>query len=188
MSAVTAERVSARLGRVSARGPLSAGGGDQLTELLDAVARTAGAARGRVLHGFVTVNEELAAVEVARGPLRLTRRGRTVAAALIVLLLGASLLAGLVAASASTAPARQGASAAASGPQWSGGAGAPERAVVRAQAEVVVVRSGDTLWSIAARHFPDRDPREAVVALREANGIDGGVLTAGQRLRLPAGG
>lgn len=162
-----------------------------LTELLDAVARSAGAARGRVLRSFEAINEELAAVEVAEAPLRLTRRGRLVAAALAALLLVGSLVAGLVAASTSTAGARQGWFAAGATGQGSGIAVTVEPdsiGVVRAAADdrEVVVRPGDTLWSIASRYLADRDPREVVVALRELNGIDGGALAAGQRLRLPA--
>ncbi|HLT70830.1 MAG TPA: LysM peptidoglycan-binding domain-containing protein [Acidimicrobiales bacterium] len=36
--------------------------------------------------------------------------------------------------------------------------------------ERYVVRPGDTLWGIAAEIAPDRDPREVVEALRDANG------------------
>jgi hypothetical protein len=36
--------------------------------------------------------------------------------------------------------------------------------------ETVVVQPGDTLWSIAERLAPDRDPREVVDALVEARG------------------
>jgi Tfp pilus assembly protein FimV len=43
--------------------------------------------------------------------------------------------------------------------------GAPPR-----EGQRYVVRSGDTLWGIAAEIAPDRDPREVVEALREVNG------------------
>lgn len=57
----------------------------------------------------------------------------------------------------------------------SGGAGA-ER--------VYVVRPTDTLWSIAERHWAG-DPREGVWELQERNGLEGTVLSPGQRLVLP---
>jgi hypothetical protein len=47
-----------------------------------------------------------------------------------------------------------------------------------------VVRSGDTLWSIAAAHFAG-DPREGVWELRERNRLDGTLIRPGQRLVLP---
>lgn len=50
----------------------------------------------------------------------------------------------------------------------------------------VVVRAGDTLWSIASRTFPGADPREAVMAFRRVNGGDLSVLEAGQRLAVPS--
>jgi Tfp pilus assembly protein FimV len=51
--------------------------------------------------------------------------------------------------------------------------------------QVYVVQPGDTLWSIAERIAPDRDPRPVVDALRRANG--GPDLQAGDRLRLEVG-
>ena len=47
-----------------------------------------------------------------------------------------------------------------------------------------VVQPGDTLWTIAARHYAG-DPREAVWRVQRANELEGGVLHAGQRLTLP---
>ena len=52
---------------------------------------------------------------------------------------------------------------------------------------VVTVRAGDTLWSIAARVSPDRDPRSEVVLLQRINHVSGAELAAlvpGQRLRV----
>jgi nucleoid-associated protein YgaU len=46
------------------------------------------------------------------------------------------------------------------------------------------VRSGDTLWSIAARRY-EGDPRQAVWRLQHENGLSGTVLTPGQVLVLP---
>ena len=47
-----------------------------------------------------------------------------------------------------------------------------------------VVRPADTLWTIAARHYPG-DPREAIWRIQERNGLDGTLLHPGQRLLLP---
>lgn len=49
-----------------------------------------------------------------------------------------------------------------------------------------VVRSGDTLWSIASARYGG-DPREAVWEIQHRNHLDGGVLVPGTVLRLPAG-
>jgi nucleoid-associated protein YgaU len=46
------------------------------------------------------------------------------------------------------------------------------------------VRPGDTLWSIASRHFAG-DPREGVWRLRDRNGLPGTVIRPGQVLVLP---
>jgi LysM domain-containing protein len=47
-----------------------------------------------------------------------------------------------------------------------------------------VVEPGDTLWSIARRVAPGRDPRPVVDGLIEANDVRGG-LQAGQELSVP---
>jgi Tfp pilus assembly protein FimV len=47
-----------------------------------------------------------------------------------------------------------------------------------------VVESGDTLWSIARRVAPGRDPRPVVDGLIEANNLRAG-LQAGQELSIP---
>jgi nucleoid-associated protein YgaU len=52
-------------------------------------------------------------------------------------------------------------------------------------ADVHVVRTGDTLWSIATAHYAGDDPREAVWRIRRANGLDAAALQPGQRLLLP---
>ena len=111
---------------------------------------------------------EISNVEVAPGPWRLTRRGRfAVALAAVLVVLIALSVAQVVSANTSTS--------------------ANQVTLVAAQQQVdtVVVKPGDTLWSIATREMPGRDPREAVVALRKANGVTGGEISAGQRLQLP---
>lgn len=47
----------------------------------------------------------------------------------------------------------------------------------------VTVRSGDTLWALAARVAPDRDPRQEVDQLRRLNGLGDVDLAVGQVLR-----
>jgi LysM repeat protein len=49
----------------------------------------------------------------------------------------------------------------------------------------VVVQQGETLWSIAERVAPDRDPRSTVGDLMAVNGLSSPALQAGQHLRLP---
>jgi nucleoid-associated protein YgaU len=51
-----------------------------------------------------------------------------------------------------------------------------------------VVRPGETLWSIAVRFEPRRDPRETVHAIAVANDVDPGALVPGQRLVVPTPG
>jgi Tfp pilus assembly protein FimV len=51
--------------------------------------------------------------------------------------------------------------------------------------QLVVVRDGDTLWSIAERMRPDQDPRITVDAIVSANAVDAGALVPGQSLAVP---
>ena len=60
----------------------------------------------------------------------------------------------------------------------------PERSVTMARSSYVV-REGDTLWSIAERLSPGHDPRPVVDALRQANGVDPGMLVPGSTLVVP---
>lgn len=47
---------------------------------------------------------------------------------------------------------------------------------------MVVVRPGDTLWTIAREHYPGVDPRVAVNHLRKLNDLADAVVLAGQVL------
>jgi LysM repeat protein len=96
-----------------------------------------------------------------RRPVRLTRRGRAVLAVLLLALL-AALFAVVPDRGEAAAPA-----------------GAPAS---------VTVREGDTLWSIAERHLPSRDPYGTIDEIRRLNGMDGYGLRTGQRLLIPARG
>lgn len=49
------------------------------------------------------------------------------------------------------------------------------------------VESGDSLWSIAAEHVPQRDVRETIGVIRTLNDLDGSLIFPGQVLELPSG-
>jgi hypothetical protein len=97
---------------------------------------------------------------VRRPPLRLTRRGRMVVLGFFLLM--ASLASAILLATASRAQER-----------------------VTGPAPSVVVQPHDTLWSIATRAEPDRDPYAAVAEIRRINNLDGYVVHPGQTLELP---
>jgi Tfp pilus assembly protein FimV len=52
---------------------------------------------------------------------------------------------------------------------------------------VVVVQSGDTLWSIAQRARPGDDPRVVTGEIAAVNGVQPGALTVGSSLVVPPG-
>jgi nucleoid-associated protein YgaU len=106
----------------------------------------------------VTVLHAPRALPVAT-PVRLTQRGVLVLA-LAVALLGVGLV-------------------------WLARSSAPHAADVAPAPHSVTVRSGDTLWSIATRVAPNRDPRAEVAALQQRNRLIGVQLTPGQVLRVP---
>lgn len=49
-------------------------------------------------------------------------------------------------------------------------------------AATVMVRQGDTLWSVATQLAPGRDPRAVVDELQRLNHLDSAALTPGQVL------
>ncbi|MDQ4214128.1 LysM domain-containing protein [Microbacterium capsulatum] len=97
--------------------------------------------------------------------LRITARGRRVLAALVAL-----PVAGAIAFAAMS-----GGSALASGQVTTG-----------STFTTVTVQPGDTLWSIAGEVAPQADPRDVVAEISKLNLIDGGVISVGQHLAVPA--
>jgi LysM domain len=95
-------------------------------------------------------------------PLRLTRRGRRLLAA-VFLVLGMAI-------AATTAAAVLDA----------GGSG-----LRPAGHSSVVVEPGDTLWSIARQVAPEEDTRAVVDAIEDVNELDSTLLVPGQVLQLP---
>src|SRR5919107_29545 len=98
--------------------------------------------------------------DLRRPPLRLTRRGRAVVVAFFVLM--ASLASAVLFTTASRASDPD------TGP-----------------APTVVVQPHDTLWSIATRTAPHRDPYAAVAEIQQLNNLQGYVVHPGETLVLP---
>ena len=89
----------------------------------------------------------------------LTARGRHVAALMVVLVLGAFLLAGRAAAADDSGPLR---------------------------VEVYTVATGDTLWQIASRvTTPGEDIRDVVIRLEQLNRMSSVDLRAGEQILIP---
>jgi nucleoid-associated protein YgaU len=95
-------------------------------------------------------------------PLRLTRRGVVVLACAVAVLAAALVLVAWL-----SAP---------------GGAAAGS-ATPRSVPATITVQPGDTLWGIASRLAPQRDPRAEVAELQQLNSLGGGSLVPGQVLR-----
>ncbi|MEA2371724.1 MAG: hypothetical protein QOH12_2118 [Solirubrobacteraceae bacterium] len=92
-------------------------------------------------------------------PVRLTRRG-VVVLALAALAVGAGLV-------------------------WLAAVSAPRTVTPPAAPRAVTVQAGYTLWSIATRVAPQRDPRAEVAALQKRNGLADVELVPGQVLQIP---
>ncbi|HVC42567.1 MAG TPA: LysM peptidoglycan-binding domain-containing protein [Candidatus Saccharimonadales bacterium] len=50
----------------------------------------------------------------------------------------------------------------------------------------VVVHSGDTLWRIAASHYPDSNIEQSISQIESANHLRGASISPGETLTLPA--
>jgi LysM repeat protein len=98
--------------------------------------------------------------------LRLTRRGRIVAAVAAALLLAALSLVIAASAQATNHPA--------------------SRTSQQGLAQVIV-RPGQSLWSVAESADPGVDTRVVIQQIIELNGLTGDVVFAGQRLWVPRG-
>jgi hypothetical protein len=101
----------------------------------------------------------------AEPPLRLTRRGRAVLRALVVL-----ALAGLMTAAALL---------------MAHGADAADVAGPRAVVQHHVVLPGETLWGIATELAPGADPRDTIASIVEFNALESSAVHAGQDLAIP---
>jgi hypothetical protein len=100
-------------------------------------------------------------------PLRLTRRGRIVVAVTAALLVAViSLLAAGVAQATSHGPSPRAA---------------------RQNLSQVVVRPGQTLWSVAESADPDQDTRVIVQQIIDLNALSSATVPAGQQLWVPRG-
>lgn len=49
----------------------------------------------------------------------------------------------------------------------------------------IVVRKGDTLWSIAREYMPNTEVREAIHILREVNGLKSATIRRGETIIVP---
>jgi hypothetical protein len=96
-------------------------------------------------------------------PVRLTRRGRVLLVLTVMLL---AVLAGFTIGRGSSLAA--------------GAGGTRERHVV--------VQPGESLWSVAARVAPTRDPRAVVADLEALNHLSSPTVEPGERLAVPASG
>ncbi len=103
----------------------------------------------------------------SRQALALTRRGRTALVGFFIL--AAVLIAFAVASGASAT-----------------GTGVPVGVYEKSLSQVVV-RPGDSLWSIAARAEPDADPRLVIQQITEINALPSPEIVVGQRLWVPKG-
>lgn len=109
----------------------------------------------------MTIDQFLATAPRRRSGVRLTRRGRIVVFVLALLVLMALALAG----------------ASLSGAAGEAGAGVPTH--------TIVVAPGDTLWDLASDAADGGSVRAMEQRIKDLNGLDSGVLIAGQRLRIP---
>ena len=112
-----------------------------------------------------TVPQVLVRTESGRTPVRLTRRGRLVLASVSVLVIG--LLSVVLATAARAAH---------------GGAAAPGRDGAK-----VLVRPGQSLWSLAETYDPNADPRVISAQIQQLNSMTSDQLQPGQVLWVPRG-
>ena len=126
-----------------------------------------------VRHAALTSRRDTPAARSGRprdtpvAPLRLTRRGRVVvalAAALLVTLVSL-LLAGVAQATND----------------------GPSPRAARENLVQVIVRPGQSLWSVAESADPDQDTRAVIQQIIDLNSLNGDTVSAGQQLWVPHG-
>ena len=126
-----------------------------------------------VRHAALTPRRDTPAARSGRprdtpvAPLRLTRRGRVVvalAAALLVTLVSL-LLAGVAQATND----------------------GPSPRAARENLVQVIVRPGQSLWSVAESAVPDQDTRAVIQQIIDLNSLNGDTVFAGQQLWVPRG-
>jgi LysM domain len=105
----------------------------------------------------------------AQAPLRLTRRGRALVVGLVVAVIAAAALFVSLAAAGGAQAANHG---------QSGGGGYQGM-------HEIVVRPGQTLWSIASAAEPGADPRVVVQQIMSVNAMTSTDISAGQLLWVP---
>jgi hypothetical protein len=107
----------------------------------------------------------------AAGPVRLTRRGRIVVTGVSALLIGLASVA-----LATTAQAARGVGT------DRAGAASQGKYVTR-----VMVRPGQSLWTLAEGYDPDADPRNIIADIEQLNSLTTDQLQPGQLLWVPRG-
>ena len=113
----------------------------------------------------ITFAPSIPTTGVSATRLRITARGRRVLTALVTLPIAGAIAFAAV----------------------SGGSALASGQVTGANTfSTVTVQSGDTLWSIAGEIAPNADPRDVVAEISRLNLIDGGVISVGQHLAIPA--
>ena len=129
------------------------------------------AARGQAARGQSARSQaargHAARTQATAVPLRLTRRGRVViaVAATILVAVVSLITAGAVQAANRSVPPR----------------------VAEQNLAQVVVRPGQSLWSVAESADPGADTRQVIQQIVELNGLTGVAVVAGQRLWVPRG-
>jgi len=136
--------------------PASPGGGVRPTDIPLIAACRAGA-------GAITPHVGAVTSVAPGGSVRLTRLGRLMVG-FVAAMLGLTVFTG-----AAAVAVRH---------------GRPAPALPSSDPATVVVQPGETLWTIARRVAPARDPREVVTDLRRLNALPTADIRAGQQLRI----
>lgn len=112
-------------------------------------------------------------------PLRLTRRGRIVVTVAAVLAIGAASMA---LAGAAQATGHSGTGSGSGAPAATATLGAPGSGVTK-----VVIRPGQSLWSVAESYDPNADTRRVIQQILQLNSLTSDQVQPGQTLWVPRG-